>query len=202
MSRSTTWAPPQSPVKVRSVPIEDPGDLLSRLPRDGSLCWLRGSDGLVAWGQAARLTTTGPGRFSDAVTWWREFADHLDVEDLVGVPGSGPVAFASFTFSDGPSESVMVVPSVVIGRRDGASWITTIGDHDANLDALLPTETVEPLGAVSYSDGNVSSARYELTVAAAVESIRAGALQKVVLARDLGRRDGPTDRSARSATSA
>lgn len=185
MSRSATWAPPSTPAKVRSVPIDDPGDLLARLPRDGGLCWVRGNDGLVAWGQAARLTISGPDRFDEATAWWQSYAASLDVEDLVGVPGSGPVAFASFTFSDGPTESVMVVPRVVIGRRDGAAWITTIGEHHVDLDDLVTVSDVESPGRVQYRDGEVTSPRYEAAVAAAVDSIRAGSLEKVVLARDL-----------------
>lgn len=172
-------------MKVRSVPIADPGDLLARLPHDGALCWMRGTNGFVAWGEAARLRVSGPGRFAAAATWWREVAASLDIEDLVGVPGSGPIAFASFTFDDGPEESVVIVPRVVLGRRDGAAWTTTIGDHSVDLSRKVDGEPPRRLGQVRYSDGKMSSAEYEVAVATAVDRIVRGELDKVVLARDL-----------------
>ena len=43
------------------------------------------------------------------------------------MPGSGPVAFGSFAFRD-DEPSLLVVPEVVLGRRDGQTWLTTIGD--------------------------------------------------------------------------
>lgn len=163
------------------MPIADPGDLLARLPAAGALCWMRGADGLVAWGEAARLTVRGPNRFTEAAQWWRELSASFDVEDLVAVPGSGPVAFASFTFDHGPGESVIVVPRVVVGRRDGASWITRVGDDVED----QPVDPVHPLGQVRYSDGDLSSAQYEAAVAQAIRHIDRGELEKVVLARDL-----------------
>ena len=42
-------------------------------------------------------------------------------------PGSGLVTFGSFTFDDEADGSILVVPEVVIGRRDGVAWITVIG---------------------------------------------------------------------------
>jgi len=179
------WAPAGTRVKVRSVPIADPGDLLTRLPRDGALCWMRGTNGFVAWGEAARLRVSGPGRFAAAADWWQEIATSMDIEDLVAVPGSGPIAFASFTFDDGPGESVAIVPRVVLGRRDGAAWITTIGDYSIDLSREVAGEPVRLPGQVRYSDGAMSSARYEVAVASAVDRIAQGELDKVVLARDL-----------------
>ena len=163
------------------MPIADPGDLLTRLPQHAPLAWVRGGDGLVAWGEAARLDVSGPDRFETASRWWRDLVAGLDVADLVGVPGSGPVAFASFTFDAGPGRSVMVLPRVVVGRRDGAAWVTVV---DGALPDAEPAP-VRPVGRVRWSDGEVSAARYETAVAEAVRRIAAGALDKVVLARDL-----------------
>jgi menaquinone-specific isochorismate synthase len=168
---------------VRSLPIADPGPLLRTLPADEVVAWTRGTDGFAAWGEAARLTVSGPDRFAQAAQWWREVVASLDVDDQVHVPGSGPVAFASFTFDDGPDSSVVIVPSVIAGRRDGASWVTTLGDVDAATSAT-PTPVRSP-GQVRYSDGSITSSAYENAVAAAVERIRGGELDKVVLARDL-----------------
>lgn len=173
--------PAYGPVRARSVPVADPGDLLARLPRRGGLAWLRNGDGLVGWGEAARLEVTGPARFEAAARWWADLSTAMHVDDVVGVPGSGPVAFASFTFADGPTTSVVVVPRVVIGRRDGAAWVTTLDDATTDADV----EPVEPVGDVAWSDGKVGAAEFEAAVSRAVALIRGGSLDKVVLARDL-----------------
>ena len=177
---------------VVSKPIPDPGDLLRHLPTSDALCWTRGTDGFVAWGEYARLHVRGPDRFRDAARWWRDLTEGLRIDDQVGVPGSGPIALASFTFDDGPSESVVIVPRVLIGRRDGAAWLTTYDD------AAMPSPTrVAPPLHIRYSDGHVSSAHYESAVTEALELIDAGELDKVVLARDLlATASGPLDARA------
>ncbi|QQQ76060.1 chorismate-binding protein [Saccharothrix sp. 6-C] len=156
-------------------------DLLDRLPAPtGALSWVRDGTGLVGWGEAARFEVSGPDRFAAADRWWREFTDGLDVDDRLGVPGAGPVAFVSMAFSDRPGHSVLVVPEVVLGRRNGHSWLTTIGD--------VGKRRVEPVrrpSQVRYSDGQVSVTGYREAVRAAVERMRAGELEKVVLAHDL-----------------
>jgi len=35
---------------VRTVPVDDPGDLIARLPHPGSVSWIRRGEGLVGWG--------------------------------------------------------------------------------------------------------------------------------------------------------
>jgi menaquinone-specific isochorismate synthase len=167
---------------VLSVPIDDPGRLVDALPARSAISWLRGTDGFAAWGEAARFTTSGPDRLSEAAQWWRQLVASASIDDQVAVPGSGALAFASFTFDDGPGESVVIVPQVVVGRRDGASWITTVGDVDPAERA--PTPVTDP-GRVRYSDGDVSSAHYEAAVAEAVGRIDGSELAMVVLARDL-----------------
>ena len=156
--------------------------LLDLLPdRDGALAWVHGGEGLVGWGEVARLATAGPGRFRDADRWWRSFADRLSVADEVVLPGTGPVAFTSFTFADDAPGSVMIVPRVVVGRRDGVAWITEFS-HADGVHAVRP---VRPTGAVRYADGQLSVAGYRQAVAEAVRRMRAGELDKVVLAHDL-----------------
>ena len=156
--------------------------LLDLLPdREGALAWVRGEEGLVGWGEVARLDTAGPARFRDADRWWRSFAARLSVDDQVGLPGTGPVAFASFTFADDAPGSVVIVPRVVVGRRDGVAWITEFSHADV-VHAVRP---VCPSGAVRYADGQLSVAGYRQAVAEAVRRMRAGELDKVVLAHDL-----------------
>ncbi|WP_158845125.1 isochorismate synthase [Saccharothrix deserti] len=156
-------------------------DLLGRLPAPtGALSWVRDGTGLVGWGEAARFEASGPDRFAAADRWWRAFTDALDVDDEIGVPGTGPVAFVSMAFSDRPGHSVLVVPEVVMGRRNGHSWLTTIGPAGGRA-----VEPVRKPSEVRYADGQVSVTGYRAAVRAAVERMRAGELDKVVLAHDL-----------------
>lgn len=153
--------------------------LLELLPDDTTLSWVRRGDGLVGWGTAARLDTRGPERFAEADAWWQRLHQDMDVDDEVRLPGTGPVAFASVAFADEPGHSVLVVPEVVVGQRDGVRWITTIsGDSDGEEDgaqdrtgqvpasALL--DQVEEPGVIRYSDGQFSATDYRRAVAEAV----------------------------------
>lgn len=165
--------------RTRSIP--DPGDLLSHLPAEDPLAWVRGGEGLIAWGVAARLQVRGDETFSRTQRWWNRLLSGSHVDDTVSVPGTGPVAFASFSFDlNGLSE--VVVPSVVVGKRGGQSWITTVGGAQATLP---PVSVPNAPTSVSWSEGSVSTWDWEAAVATAVERINAGELDKVVLARDI-----------------
>ncbi len=177
-----------SPLVARTVPVADPGPLLRLLPPTGALSWVRRGEGLVGWGEAARIETSGPGRFADAEAAWLALVEHAAVRDEVGVPGTGPVAFGSFAFSDSSaSGGVLVVPEVVVGRRGGQWWLTTIGVGPVVPAARTPRPTAPPRspGAVSYSDGARSAVEWEAVVAEAIGRIAGGEVEKVVLARDL-----------------
>jgi menaquinone-specific isochorismate synthase len=173
---------------ARSVAIDAPGDLLSLLPADFPLAWLRSGDGLVAWGEVARFETAGPGRFLAAEDWWHDLAARSVVRDEVKVPGSGLVSFGSFAYADLPGDSVLVVPEVVVGRRNGFAWMTTI-----SVGALPPTpdlrgrvrQPVRTPSTAVFSDGAMSGAEWVTVVSEAVSRIQHGDLDKVVLARDL-----------------
>ncbi|MBK8468572.1 MAG: isochorismate synthase [Candidatus Phosphoribacter sp.] len=178
-----------APLVVRTVPIDDPGPLLALLPPTDdpreALSWVRRGEGLVGWGQAATFTTRGPGRFAEADRWWRRTAGHAVVRDEVRMPGTGPVCFGSLPFADDSSEeAVFVVPRVLVGRRGDRWWVTTIGE---GLAAVTPAHADAPLPPreVAFADGALTSATWAARVAAAVERITAGELDKVVLARDL-----------------
>jgi menaquinone-specific isochorismate synthase len=176
---------------ARTVEVPDPGSLLELLPDPasdaiGPTAWLRRGEGIVGWGVAASLRTSGASRFDDAVEWWRDVADTAVVRDEVNVPGSGLVCLGSFAFADEPGDSVLVVPRVVVGRRGDRSWVTLIGDDElAPAPALATQPAPRAPGNVVFTDGDVGSAEWEAIVARAVERINAGELEKVVLARDL-----------------
>lgn len=164
----------QPPVEVRTRLI-DPSDLLSLIPCDAEpLSWVHEGAGLVGWDVAATTTVRGPERFARAQRWWTRFVDSADVDDAVLAPGTGPVAFASFSF-DPEAESVITVPGTIVGQRDGKAWITTITPSDpVPLPAVTGAQLVEPV-----PDGD----HYRHLVADAVQTIADGVLDKVVLAR-------------------
>jgi menaquinone-specific isochorismate synthase len=188
---------------VRTVPVADPGDLIARLPGPKApLAWVRRGDGLVGWGTVAKITLpAGPDRFAAGEKWLRELFDSALVADEIEVPGSGPVAFGSFTFDPTSDGSVLVIPRAVLGRRDGRAWLTSIAaEADPGLDRgsgrqapppaipapelPRPAPRTQPTG-LRWSDGRLTAPAWEQAVATAVDAIAAGQLRKVVLAMEL-----------------
>jgi menaquinone-specific isochorismate synthase len=170
-------------VHTRRLDLPAGAPLLDLLPPDAPVTWVRRGDGLVGWGVAAIVRTSGPTRFADAAKWWAELVARADVTDQVGEPGTGLVSFGTFGFADEPGGSVLVVPQVIVGRRGDDAWLTTVGDV-TSADPV-PTEAPEPPAGVVFADGALDSERWMSVVAEAVARIGAGELEKVVLARDL-----------------
>ncbi|MFN2534980.1 MAG: isochorismate synthase MenF [Pseudonocardiaceae bacterium] len=179
-----TTAPLTDRLVVRSHLVPGGTDLLDMLPSPrGVLSWVRAGEGLVAWGEVARVCTEGPYRFARAQDWWQSFCAQLDTHDEVGLPGSGPVAFASLAFDDSPGSSVLVVPRVVVGRRGGQTWVTEFQTGVATGPVVVPVS--RPRG-LRYSDGELPVTAWRDAVARAVSRMRDGAVPaKVVLAHDL-----------------
>ena len=192
-------------IRTLTVPLDAdsfPGGLPSLLIRNDVLCWTRREAGLVGFGEVARFTATGPERFLEADIWWRHQVLEADVTDTVGCPGTGPVAFGSFAFSKASAhESRLIVPEIVVGMRDGKAWLTQLtfdddgglteaGAHAALerwLDVPDPATDV-PAGSgreAKLSTGSLSEADWMAAVAEGVAEIRTGALEKLVLARDI-----------------
>jgi menaquinone-specific isochorismate synthase len=168
---------------VRSVAVADPGDLVARLPGPAALAWIRHGEGMVGWGEAARITLpAGEDMFTAGEKWLREQFDRALADDQVRVPGSGPVAFGSFTFDPTSDGSVLVMPAMVLGRRAGRAWLTSTGDLASGLPAPSPLRLPSE---VRWHDGSLPAPDWERAVAAAVGRIKAGGLGKVVLSRDL-----------------
>jgi menaquinone-specific isochorismate synthase len=199
MSTQITTAPATLPLVARTVRLADPGPLLQLLPARAALAWVRRGEGLVGWGEAMRVSSSGPDRFASAQNAWSRVMAHSVIRDEVHLPGTGPVAFGSFAFSSGsPAGGVLVVPEVLVGHRGDEWWLTTIG-----VGGVLPpvrrisaadAPAAAGLGAVTFSDGVRSPAEWKDAVAEAIARIAAGHLEKVVLARDLrARADEPID---------
>jgi menaquinone-specific isochorismate synthase len=203
----TVLAPPRLRVTTLDVTSQvAPGcDLLSLVPdvaAPGTLCsWLREGDGLVAWGRAAWCHTSGAARFSEAEDWWQQVCAEADVVDGVGVPGSGLVTFGSFSFAaESAHLSRLVVPEVVIGRREGRVWRTTIEEVGASTSRSgasgRPSRPAAPRerGSTVIRPGSVSAAQWPDVIARAISRIAGGEVEKVVLARDeLATSAGPID---------
>ena len=187
--RASARAPHAQPsIVVRTSALDDPGPLLDLLPEGPALSWVRRGEGLVAWGETARFdAAAGSDRFVDADQWWSRLLARAVVRDEVDLPGTGPVAFGSFSFDpQSPRGSVLVVPEVVVGCRAGRWWVTTLAPEGSLPSApALATHDVAGPGEASFADGAMPGSQWRLAVAAAVERISTGAVDKVVLARDL-----------------
>ncbi len=185
--------PTALPLVVRTVqiPATIAGSLVDLLPARGPrevTSWVRRGDGLVGWGRAAAFTAAGTHRFADASAWWAQVSEAAVVRDEVRLPGTGVVAFGSFSYAaSSPSGATLVVPEVLVGRRGSTAWLTTVaaGAQLPPTPALAVQSPPEAPEDVRFADGSLSAARWEGVVARAVARIAAGELDKVVLARDL-----------------
>jgi menaquinone-specific isochorismate synthase len=169
-------------IPVTSARLGEHLPLLDLLTDDAPLSWVRGGDGLVGWGSYAKTAVSGPNRFADARKWWHQQLEKFAVSDSVHLSGTGPVLFASFSF-DPDEESVLVIPKIVVGMRNGSSWITWIGDQPQ--PALQEEKEILADAEFNWGDGSLSPAEWQLRVAKAIDEIEKTELEKVVLARDL-----------------
>lgn len=184
-SEQTTAGPGR--LYVSSAPLDETDELLNLLPNRRALAWVREGEGLIGWGQAARFEASGQERFSRANRWWAQLCLEARVDDSVLRAGSGPVVFASFGFDPKPGSSVLVVPEVVVGRREGKTWLTLMStDSPPNSTQLLkPVAPRTEPGKVVWSPGSRSLDEWQTAVANAIDRISRGELDKVVLARDV-----------------
>ncbi len=198
----TVPALPQLCAITVDITDETPADvnLLDLVPADASpttLCsWLREGDGLIGWGRAATCLTSGTDRFERAQSWWDEVRSIAAIQDDVRIPGTGLVSFGSFSFAaESADMSRLVVPAVLIGRRRGRTWRTTITASNAPKSPKAPsTHAPAQTGAITIVEGSVSARQWPGVIARAIAAISAGDVEKVVLARDeLAQADGPID---------
>jgi len=203
----------RSRLVVRTEPVDELAPLIPRADPRHPLLWMRRGEGIVGLGETLRIETSGVDRVADAAAVWTELSADADIDDRVGLPGTGLVAFGAFAFADeSASTSVLIVPELVLGRRDGRAWVTRIAlaersvddDHDGTDDdaaatgadgeadaaASVSLEIPEPaprrrVPRVTFTPGAVPPEHYEAAVAEAVGRIDGGELAKVVLAREL-----------------
>jgi len=155
--------------------------LLNLLPDSNPVSWIRGGEGLVGWGTHATTTVSGPNRFTDARNWWHAQLEGFAVTNSVHGNGTGPVLFASFSFSPN-DESVLIIPKVIVGKKGEKSWITWFGSSpQPELDVTTPEINHNSITWDGPGDADID---WKARVSAAVNRIQSGALDKVVLARD------------------
>jgi menaquinone-specific isochorismate synthase len=164
-----------------------------RLDQDVDLLDVAGPDGVLFEQAGCGLAGRG-----EAATIPIDEVDDLlagiEVDDEVGLPGTGPVAFGALPFAG--SAAALTVPAVVVGHaEDGSRWITAIGGDTG--DPVLPSPT--PSGPAVPSGFDVRPTRppeeWCDAVVEATKRIASTALHKVVLAREvLVETDVPIDR--------
>ena len=169
---------------------------------------------LAVLGQAAELEARGRGRFAEVAARARELGRSAcaddPAEDPLRPPAAGPVFVGGFAFAhDGGSSpewsslapASLVLPELALARHGDEARMTlcALVEPDDHPDAvverlLLRVGEVAPAGMPLLDPHPVERTRvssaappshYEQAVERAVERIRAGELEKVVLAREV-----------------
>ena len=149
---------------------------------DLTSAWIRSSDGLVGFGEYKKFIVTGEDRFDRARAWWNDQLSEFKINNNVHGSGTGPLLFASFAF-DSSSPSVLVIPQIVLGQKNGKSWITWIGDK--NQPGLEKISNSSISGEITWQDAAKDEEVWRQQVTKAITAIKDGLVEKVVLARDL-----------------
>ena len=155
--------------------------LLDLLPNSNPVAWLRAGEGLVGWGSFATTTVSGPQRFADARKWWLKQLESFAITNSVHGNGTGPVLFASFSFSP-DEESVLIIPQVIVGKKGDKSWITWIGSSPQPDLNVTPPDLIH--NSITWDSDEHADDAWKSRVSTAVDRIQSGKLDKVVLARD------------------
>jgi menaquinone-specific isochorismate synthase len=196
-------------ISVRLSPGADPTAtaVASRRPGEDWFCFEqpdRDRFALATIGRAAALDEHGPGRFARVASRWRALVADAVCDD------AGAVAVGGFAFAaeDGGTphwagfgSGSMHVPEVALARHDDATTLTLAAVAAPDDDPVALVERLEARAAALRTESlplldpdpagryRVVSAmppeHYESAVARAVERIRAGDLDKVVLAREV-----------------
>ena len=171
--------------------LSAPFALVDHLP-PAPMTFIRGGQGIIGWGVAKRLEATGPDRIAELAKKWRELVADAKIDDSVNLPGTGLVGFGSFAFADeSAAKSVLIVPRIILGSRDGRVWLTEVQSSDSEADQVEAVNFWShpaTLGAnlpLVFANGSQSPEAFKHAVQLAVSAIAAGEVEKVVLARDI-----------------
>ena len=144
--------------------------------------WVRSGDGLVGFGAYKRFEVKGEDRFLKAKNWWSEQLSEFSIQNNVHGSGTGPILFSSFSF-DSNETSVLIIPEVVLGHKNGKSWITWIGNKGQPEITQISNSAIS--SEIIWQKGSISDERWREQVTTAIAAIKNNQLEKVVLARDL-----------------
>jgi len=180
-------------------------DRIATLIEQGRAYWARPRDAfaIAAIGAAATLHPAGADRFAAVDESWRSLTGDSVIEGADGIRGVGPLLIGGFSFEQrGPHTSEwsgfgashLILPRIAVTSINGDSYIT-INRIDESVDESLIDVVKTEIGmARRVFDEHTSTAAIDIDEAstesdwkrmirAAVEAIRGGQLQKVVLAR-------------------
>jgi len=146
------------------------------------MAWVRSGDGLVGFGEYKRFEVKGEDRFLVARNWWNEQLSDFLIQNNVHGIGTGPILFSSFSF-DPKEPSVLIIPEIVLGHKNGKSWITWIGNKSQPDITQISNSAIS--SEISWQKGSISEEKWRDQVSAAITAIKSNQLEKVVLARDL-----------------
>jgi menaquinone-specific isochorismate synthase len=183
---------PRKPLTVVTRPSAAVGNILDWITPDNPLAFVRNGDGIVGVGELVRLEFRGANRFADAAEAWSEISRTAVVDDSVTRVGTGLVALGSFAFADSSSAaSVLIVPRLIVGSRDGTQWVTTITIGEAGgLSDITDALASVPLTALgkpvhtSFAPGEMGPRGFTSAVNAALHEISTSHAVKLVIARD------------------
>ena len=169
-------------------------DLLAAAGSDGFL-WQHEGFGLAGRGVALRIELPRGLTDAAAVAGVARGLAAIQRGDDVAGPGTGAVALGALPFvRDAPG--VLIVPRVVIGRRDSQAWISTTAHPGTARPAARLADEMAADALGGFTDPRPAPSQFTLTsvmdhdawgrlVAGAVARIDDGALGKVVLARQI-----------------
>jgi len=198
-----------SAVVLASRRAGDSWSCLEQPDRDGAA--------IAALGVAHELVGGGPRRFIELDERWRSLVAQARTDPPPGPAGTGLICVGGFAFAhdgggspawSGYAPASMVVPEVSLVRRSARTWLTVnqaISADDTQDDVLarvarrlrelreLPLPLLDPAPTGAFRiHSPMPPSHYEEAVARAVQRIRAGELEKVVLAREV-QVQAPTD---------
>lgn len=148
-------------------------------PETYDYLFARKNRSLYGIGTALRLSAKGVNRIEELNRLWGQAVAEARINNESGVNAIGLTAFASITFSpDSEFESVLVIPErLILNDQDHTFEVLVSGEFAEN-----PVKRVAP---TEFGSGAKSGERFKANVASAVEHIKNGELEKVVLSREL-----------------
>ncbi len=175
-------------VETRELATPAGFDITRHFPENPTV-FIRDGQGIIGFGEAARFEASGPNRIAELAGLWRDQVALAEITDPLQVQCTGLVAFGSATFSpESALSSVLIVPRIILGTRDGRSWITMItpeGESEISSEFYSKVMTYRTNPKLSFVEGVLTAAGFMKQAEKAISKIRSGKIQKVVLAREI-----------------